>query len=466
MSEQPISADYVVKGAGAVAMAFVDELVGSSDATVVMVDRHAQPGGHWNDAYPHVRLHQPSAFYGVGSEPLGSDALDESGPNAGLYELASGADIVAYFDRVMRRRLLPSGRVTHLPMSDLADDGTVTSLLSGEQRRVEAPTFVDATWSRMRVPSTTTPSYAVAPGVACVPPNELARLAPEHRDFVVVGAGKTAMDACVWLLDNGARPDRIRWIVPRDSWVLDRANVQPGAEFFARFCKSIADQAQSAAEAETVDDLFARLEACGELRRIDPDVTPTAYHCAILSEGELDLLRTIRGVVRLGRVTSIGEDEIVLEHGTIPTDPQTLHIDCSAAGIPTHPSTPIFGDGRITLQWVRTCQPTFSAAMVGHVEATVDDIDRKNQLCPPIVPPDVPLDWLRTFRTSFETQSRWQQEPEVQAWLTSSRLDTASSLIAERIGVDEAATAELMRYLGNLPQAFENADRLLADARH
>ena len=39
--------------------------------TVVMVDRHANPGGHWNDAYPFVRLHQPAAFYGLNSTQLG-----------------------------------------------------------------------------------------------------------------------------------------------------------------------------------------------------------------------------------------------------------------------------------------------------------------------------------------------------------------------------------------------------------
>jgi hypothetical protein len=465
MTPRTISADYVVKGAGAVGMAFVDELIAASDATVVMVDRHAQPGGHWNDAYPHVRLHQPSAFYGVSSEPLGTDAIDTHGLNAGFYELASGAEVVAYFDRVMRHRLVPSGRVTYLPMSDLADDGTVTSLLSGDRQQVEAGTFVDATWSQMRVPSTTPPAYDVAPSATCVAPNDLARTAPEFDDdVVVIGAGKTAMDACVWLLTNGTHPDRIRWVVPRDSWTLNRANFQPGGAFFLRFCSSLADATQAAAEATSVDDLFARLEAADELRRIDPDVTPTAYHCAILSDGELELLRTISGVVRLGHVVSIGTDEIVLDHGRVPTSPRTLHVDCSAIGIPKRPSTPVFDDGRITLQWVRTCQPTFSAALIGHVEATVDDVDRKNWLCPPIVPPDVPLDWLRMFRTSFETRSRWRAEPELEAWLATTRLDPVAGLIATHLGTDEAVTAELVRYAGHQQHAFDNLDRLLAAA--
>lgn len=464
MSSDTITADYVVKGAGAVGMAFVDELITSTDATVVMVDHHHRPGGHWNDAYSHVRLHQPSRFYGVGSEPLGDGTIDRDGPNAGFYELASGPEVLAYFDRVMRHRLLPSGRVTYLPMSDLADDGTVTSLLSGARYAVRGRRFVDATWSQMKVPSTTPPVYDVAPGATCIPPNALPTAAPRFDAYVVVGAGKTGMDACVWLLENGVDSERIRWIMPRDSWILDRANVQPGEEFFVRFCASLADSTQAAAEAATVDDLFERLEACGELRRIDPDVIPTAYHCAILSDGELELLRRIRGVVRLGHVTAIDDDSITLEQGSIPSSPNCLHIDCSAAGIPWRPTTPVFDGERITLQWVRTCQPTFSAALIGHVEATVDDEDEKNLLCPPIAPPTVPLDWLRMFRTSMTTRNVWRAHPGLEDWLATTRLDPVAGLIRSRLGVDEEATAHLMRYVGHLDQAFANIDRLLATA--
>ena len=33
-----------------------------------------------------------------------------------------------------------------------------------------------------------------------------------------------------------------------------------------------------------VADLFARLEACGQLMRLDPSVDPTMYRCASLSQ--------------------------------------------------------------------------------------------------------------------------------------------------------------------------------------
>ncbi|MFZ4761055.1 MAG: NAD(P)-binding protein, partial [Burkholderiaceae bacterium] len=99
--------DYLIIGSGAVGMAFVDTLLDESDAHITIVDRHAKPGGHWNDAYPFVTLHQPSAYYGVNSTELGSRRKDDSGPNAGLYEMATGPEINAYYDAVMRQRFLP-----------------------------------------------------------------------------------------------------------------------------------------------------------------------------------------------------------------------------------------------------------------------------------------------------------------------------------------------------------------------
>jgi len=96
-----IETDYLVVGAGASGMAFTDSLVTYSDADVLLVDRRHRPGGHWNDDYPFVRLHQPSAFYGVDSRKLGADRIDETGSNAGFYERASGAEMCDYYARVL-----------------------------------------------------------------------------------------------------------------------------------------------------------------------------------------------------------------------------------------------------------------------------------------------------------------------------------------------------------------------------
>lgn len=136
-----IEADYLVVGAGAMGMAFIDTLVTetASQARVVVVDRHHAPGGHWTMAYPFVRLHQPSAFYGVNSLRLGGDSIDQIGWNRGLYELATADEICAYYDRVMRTRLLPTGRVRYFPDSEYRGDGRFRTLAGADRMSCGVP---------------------------------------------------------------------------------------------------------------------------------------------------------------------------------------------------------------------------------------------------------------------------------------------------------------------------------------
>jgi hypothetical protein len=433
----PIETDYLVIGAGAIGMAFVDTLLTDTDAQIVMVDRHHRPGGHWNEAYPFVRLHQPAAQYGVNSLALGRGTKDAVGLNAGMYGLSSGAELTAYFDQLMQQRFLPSGRVRFLPMSQVVGDDQVESLLTGARQQVTVRRkLVDGTHSRMQVPATTPPSYPVAPGVRCVPVNELARLTRPSAGYVVVGAGKTGMDACSWLLEQGVDPEDIRWIMPRDSWVHDRANIQSGDEFFMSTWGNMARQLEAVAAAESVPALLLGLEAAGEWMRIDPNVLPTAYHGAILSRAELAQLRRIRGIVRLGRVRSIEADQIHLEQGSIPLPAGTLVVDCSAAGIPSVEAVPVWAGKRITPQWLRSFGTVFSAAFIAHVEATVDDDAQKNALCTPIVPPTRPADWLRMIHVSMTNQQRWSQHPQLLQWLAESRLNSMFHS-ASRIRPDE-----------------------------
>lgn len=62
-----ITTDYLEIGAGASGLAFADALLADAgaDVDVTFVDRKSAPGGHWLDAYPFVRLHSPSAYYGA-----------------------------------------------------------------------------------------------------------------------------------------------------------------------------------------------------------------------------------------------------------------------------------------------------------------------------------------------------------------------------------------------------------------
>ncbi|GLP73824.1 hypothetical protein TUM20983_09340 [Mycobacterium antarcticum] len=424
---QTIEADYLVVGAGAMGMAFVDTLISETDATVVLVDRNDQPGGHWLSAYPFVRLHQPSAYYGVNSRRLGTDSIDASGWNEGFFELAGGSEVCAYYDAVLRQHLLPSGRVSYFPMSDYLGDECFRTLGGEDYRVTVRRRVVDATYLSVIVPSMRPPLYDVAPGVDCIPPNQLARQRLRNR-YVIVGAGKTAMDSCLWLLRHGIAPDKLTWIKPRDSWLLDRAAVQPGPQFARRVLADFSAQSRAITQATSIEDLYLRLEKLGCLLRIDKTVEPTMYRCAIVSRGELEQLRRVTDVVRMGRVRTVEPGRITLDGGTLDIDTDALYVDCTGDGIGTREATPVFSPRAITLQSVRTCQPTFSAAVIAHVEAMDADDDSKNDYCRPVRHPMVPLDWVTMTVDFNHNQLTWFDDPEMMHWLNRARLNVVSHM--------------------------------------
>ena len=83
-----LETDYLVVGSGLVGMAFADTLFTETDANIIIIDRYAKPGGHWNLAYPFVTLHQPSAYFGVSSKELSRGEIDHIGLNKGMSDLA------------------------------------------------------------------------------------------------------------------------------------------------------------------------------------------------------------------------------------------------------------------------------------------------------------------------------------------------------------------------------------------
>ena len=441
-----LTADYVVVGAGAMGMAFVDEIITHSDRTVLMIDRHGKPGGHWNDAYPFVRLHQPSFFYGVNSAELGEGRTDAVGPNAGLSELASGAEVCAYFDHVMQRRFLPSGRVTYLPSTDYAD-GRATRLASGVTHAVHANVAtVDATYMNVKVPSTRPPAYQVDDGVRVIPPNDLPTAGGAAGGFVVVGAGKTAFDAVLWLLANEVDPDDISWVAPRDSWLLNRAIIQPGDGLRIR------EQIPMAAEATSAADFFAKLEAAGHFFRIDPSREPTMYRCATVTEIELEQLRRVERVLRHGRVKRLTTSAIELDDATVPVEPDTLFIDCTADALERRDVVPVFDGDQRTLQTVRGCQQVFSAGFIGRVETLDLTEAEKNDLATVIPHPDTPRDFLTGTLAMLHNVGRWSGNADMTTWLNDARLSPGE---ANSGGPDDLVIAI---------QAVENLERFLAEA--
>lgn len=409
MAIHQVDADYLIVGAGAMGMAFADAMLAEDpSARLTIVDERARPGGHWNDAYPFVALHQPACWYGVSSESLGR----------GGSELASGAEVLAYYEQVMRK-FLATGRMRYFPMCSYQwHDGSIVSKIDrSHQAHVNVHgRLVDSTYMKVEVPAVRGPKYDVAEGVSLVPPNGLPKVRQPYNRYVVIGAGKTGMDATLFLLEQGVDPNHIHWITPSDAWLYDRGEVQPG-----RFLDGFVRQMQIATVSKSVEEMFCEFEREGFILRLDEAVLPTKFRCATVSREELDLLRRIKNVVRMGRVVRIDSDEIVLEQGSIPTDGRTLHVDCTADGLAKREVKPVFEDGRITLQSLFMCQQVFSAAIIGHVAIMNKSDEERNALWEVVPHPEFARDYLTCMRASLGNFFR--ATPSMGLWLRRCRLN-------------------------------------------
>jgi NAD(P)-binding Rossmann-like domain len=408
-----LDVDYLVVGAGATGMAFTDALIDHADVRVALVDRRHGVSGHWLGAYPFVRLHQASAFYGVASRLLGGGQLQQRGPERGLQERASQLEICAYYERVLER-FLESGRVELLPNSEHVGGRTVVSHISGERFEVpERCRVVDAHYLAPSIPAETPPPFAVTEGTRVLPVNELARLDDAPSQYVVVGSGKTATDACVWLLGRGVDPDAICWVRPREPWMMNRAVVQPDPAIFTAMA---ADVMQAGAESASLEDLFLRLEDAGVMLRIDRTVLPTMAKAPTLAEWELEQLRTIENVVRRGHIRAVERGRLHVADGAVSVPDDALVVHCAADGLKYPPLVPVWRPDVITLQPIRAGFPCFGAALVGYVEATRHDDDEKNRLCPPSGYGNSMADWVRMNVLGTRAALSFTAEPDIKEW--------------------------------------------------
>jgi hypothetical protein len=460
-----ISTDYLVVGAGFAGLGFVDELLSQTSATITLVDKRDAPGGHWNDAYPFVRLHGPANLYGVESKALSDLTIEQHGPNKGLLTLSSGPEILAYCSSVLKDRLLASGRVTYFPSTEyVPSEGVLRGVYSKRQWTVQVKKkLVDARYCENVIPLTHTRSFSTTQAVNCIAPNELPRQAPNFHNFAVLGAGKTGVDTCIWLLTNGVDPDHIRWIIPHDYWYLNRAQAQLAMPFFDQVTTAALERFEALAEATDVYDYVRRLEACGVWVRLDRGVETPNFHSAVVSEGEVIELRKIKDVVRKGYVSAINSNEIVLTNGTIPAKPKTLYIDCTACAFRGRPDIPIFEPNKITLQLVRSALPGLSVALIAFIESLGLPIDECNDLVEP-VPYNKTIE-EHMIELSIDLRNRYMlsQNPHTRRWIANARLDAFSRLVASVPKEDTAKREKLGKIAKILPAAALNAAKM-ADA--
>ena len=383
-------------------------MLSSTDkSTFVIVDKQPAAGGHWNVAYPFVTLHQPSGAYGVPSEPLGKvkngrEIISHEDPQARIEEeidswvpratrtarypctlngsamLFTGAEVLKYYDGVMAK-FVATGRVRFFPNATYDSESATFVDTGGRRRAVAYGKLVTPEHGAVTVPSMRPPPFLVEAGNATVEPvNALPTTEADH--YVVLGAGKTGIDAVLHLLRRGVDQRHVTWIVPRDMWLLMRDKFFEGGASLPAVLALI----NALLRHDSVLGAFKELETAGYFGRLDQTREPQLCKAATVSTAELSMLRTVQNVVRLGRVTAVRAASLELEKGAMPLTPGTLLVDCSANGGGGYRADyDVFAPAHIKLSAMLSLfNVSHSAALIAHVEATFADDATKNGFMP------------------------------------------------------------------------------------
>ena len=217
----------------------------------------------------------------------------------------------------------------------------------------------------------------------------------------------------------------------------------------------VALRSSMAERLQRVSRAVDRVIAGGQFFPMDEGVRPTMFKYATVNEIELDQIRSIRSVIRLGHVRRIDEGKVVLDHGSVPMSQKALYVHCASAGLKLTPGVPIFGANTITLQPIRAGQSPFAAAITGYVEATREDVDEKNKLCPQNPYMDTPSDLARLTLSGMGADYKWSKHPDIMDWLDRARLNSVRGVL-RRVDV---SLRERIVTSGNLSRANGSAHR-------
>lgn len=388
----------------------------------------------WRDSYDFVRLHQPASTYGVESQLLQPSEQDVS-------HRATRLEILTYYERVRQfletkyrfcyagglwldldnlrqqqqqkqQQLLADAEngamVCRLhACHDTADSTsattnttiTTTTTIRVRKRVVDAP-YLDARYLQPDLPVNTEPKFAyTAQAIRCIPVNGLARTingpVQAQQRYVVIGGGKTGMDAVTYLLQTkGVLPDNIFWILPNDAWITAREKMGNCMEFLHTCCalmaqnKSGDDFMACAQSPEFFQAGFLEWEKQEKVYRLDESIIPTKFKDATLDKAELDLLRSMqKNIIRNGRIQKIQDDgTLQFEDGSTMSLPwgsaeSTVFVHCSSGAFnyskqppKTTAPPPVFDRHFITIQEV--CgTPGF--CFVGSVTARIEYLQDK-----------------------------------------------------------------------------------------
>jgi hypothetical protein len=221
---------------------------------------------------------------------------------------------------------------------------------------------------------------------------------------------------------SGPEADAITWVRPRDPWMLNRAVVQPDPAVFLGMAATVM---QRSSEAVSLPGLFLELESAGVMLRLDRSVEPTMAKTPTLATWELDLLRSVERVVRLGRILSVEPGRIHLAGGTVDVAADAVIVNCAADGLRNPARVPIWGGEAITLQPIRAGFPCFGAALAGYVEATRDDDAVKNALCAPSSYGNSLEEWAVMNVLGSRNVAAFSAEPDIATWVSTVAINPA-----------------------------------------
>jgi len=310
--------DYLVVGAGAAPLAFVDTLLTElPDKKIIIIDKKPAAGGHWVDAYGYVHLHQPSLVYGLASKQLEGNWLKLMFTKFTLpwNHRASKKEILKYYGSFVDEKIA-SKQLQFFPNtvynfeskeSSVSDGIHYFSSVDGSvsyKVKVNAK-FVDGTKMECIIPHENPLPFPVDEGVRVMTPNQIydacqqqdeTRSAMLQNKYVVLGAGKTGMDAVVYLQRKmKIDPSNIAWVIPNDVWMFDGGaggNPYDWPKFMAKYNNDM-DKASFAMEEK---GLFVRL---------DKTITPKRFRFPLIQRDEFKLLQKVKTLIRRGRATAI-----------------------------------------------------------------------------------------------------------------------------------------------------------------
>ena len=135
-----------------------------------------------------------------------------------------------------------------------------------------------------------------------------------------------------------------------------------------------------------------------------------------LGRWELEQLRTVENVLRLGHIRFVEPGRLYLDEGDTAIAPDAVVVHCAAEGLRQPPLVPIWRPEVITLQPIRAGFPCFGAALAGYVEATRHDDAEKNRLCPPSPYGNSNTDWARMQVLGGRATTAFGAEADIKAW--------------------------------------------------